>query len=152
MNKRKGSNHPTVKVKTSVILRDGGRCVLSLAKCTGQAQTTDHRANRQAGGSRVLNDPANLLGTCVQCNGDKADASGEVREDLERRGINILPSSTHEKTLNRAKSTPVQYPDGTWYQLIDENSREEVQHAERSATVHDVPDRLLEAREGAPSI
>lgn len=123
MNKRKGSNHPTVKTKTSVIHRDGGRCVLNLARCTGQAETTDHRANRQAGGSRVLNDPANLLGACVRCNGDKADASGEVREDLERRGINILPASTHEKTLERAKATPVQYPDGRWYQLVDENTR-----------------------------
>lgn len=148
MNKRRGSNHPTVKTKTSVILRDGGRCVLNLARCTGLAQTTDHRANRQAGGSRVLNGPANLLGACVRCNGDKADASGEVREDLERRGINILPASTHQKTLERVTATPVQYPDGRWYQLIDENTREEVKHAERQAPLHDIPHRLLDAPEG----
>lgn len=128
MNKRKGSNHPTVAVKRTVIHRDDGLCVLSLEHCTGQAETTDHRANRQAGGSRVLNDGANLLGACVRCNGDKADASGEVREELERRGINVLPASTHEKTLARAKETPVQYPDGRWYRLIDANTREEVKH------------------------
>lgn len=125
MNKRKGSNHPTVKDKRAVIHRDGGLCVLNLARCTGNAETTDHRANRQAGGSRVLNDGANLLGSCVRCNGDKADASGDVREDLESRGINILPDSTHAKTLIRAKNTPVQYPDGRWYRLIDEHTRAE---------------------------
>ncbi len=126
MNKRRGSPHPPRPVKDAVIERDGGICVLALAGCTRGAVTTDHRANRQSGGSRVLNDPANLLGSCIHCNGMKADASGDEREDLERRGINVLPHATNDKTLTRAKNTPVQYPDGLWYRLIDAHTREQV--------------------------
>jgi 5-methylcytosine-specific restriction endonuclease McrA len=111
-------------MKAAVIQRDGGLCVLNLEGCTGEAQTTDHRANRQAGGSRILNDPTNLVGACVRCNDRKAKAHGGEREDLEQRGINVIPDSTHAKTLARAKKTAVQYPDGFWYWLIDEHTRE----------------------------
>lgn len=123
MNKRRGQNHPPVKMKAAVIQRDGGLCVLALDGCTRQATTTDHRANRQAGGSRVLNDPRNLIGACWSCNDKKARAHGELREELERRGINVLPASTHDKTLARAADTPVLYPDGRLYKLLDEHTR-----------------------------
>lgn len=123
MNKRRGINHPTVQTKTAVIIRDGGLCVLALDGCTGQATTTDHRANRQSGGSRVLNDPRNLIGACWHCNDAKARAHGALREELEDRGINVLPASTHEKTLARAAETPVRYPDGNLYKLIDAHTR-----------------------------
>lgn len=124
MNKRTGQNHPPVSTKAAVITRDGGLCVIALPGCFGTAQTTDHRANRQAGGSRVLNGPVNLIGACVRCNDAKARAHGALREELERRGINVLPSSTHAKTLERARETPVEYPDGLTYRLIDEHTRE----------------------------
>lgn len=123
MNKRRGVNHPTVQDKKAVIHRDGGLCVINLPGCTHEATTTDHRANRQAGGSRTLNDPRNLVGACWSCNGKKADASGAVREDLEARGINVLPAATHQKTLERAAETPVRYPDGVLYKLIDAHTR-----------------------------
>jgi 5-methylcytosine-specific restriction endonuclease McrA len=124
VNKRTGQNHPPVSTKAAVITRDGGLCVLALPGCTGEAQTTDHRANRGAGGSRVLNDPVNLVGACVLCNGAKATASGEAREELIRRGITVIPAATHAKTLERARDLPVEYPDGLTYKLIDEHTRE----------------------------
>lgn len=133
MSRRAGSNHPPVSVKVAVITRDGHLCVLSLDGCTGEAQTTDHRANRGAGGSRVLNDPVNLIGSCQRCNGKKADAHGELREELERRGINVIPSSTHAKTLERARQTPVIFPDGLTYLLIDEHTRVLVPTAKEAA-------------------
>jgi 5-methylcytosine-specific restriction endonuclease McrA len=123
MNKRKGINHPPVQTKEAVIRRDDGLCLYRLDGCTGVAQTTDHRAGRGAGGSRVLNHPANLAGVCIICNGEKENATGEVLEDLIRRGLTILKSSTNEKTLTRAKETPVLYPDGKWYRLIDASTR-----------------------------
>ena len=122
--KRQGSPNPSPHVKRAVIRRDNGLCVLRLDGCTGEAQTTDHRANRGSGGSRILNDPANLIGACTSCNGLKADSSGYVRIGLIRRGILVIPSSTHEKTLTRAKETPVIYPDGVSYRLIDTSTRE----------------------------
>ncbi|GAA5198699.1 hypothetical protein [Microbacterium jejuense] len=124
MNKRRGSPNPSVQVKRAVIRRDGGFCVLRLPGCLGEAQTTDHRANRQAGGSRLLNDPAVLIGACTICNGNKESTTGEVRAELIRRGLIVLPASTHEKTLARVKDTPVIYPDGSTWLLIDASTRE----------------------------
>jgi 5-methylcytosine-specific restriction endonuclease McrA len=133
VNKRTGQNHPPVSMKAAVITRDGGLCVIALPGCRGEAQTTDHRANRQAGGSRILNDPVNLIGACVYCNDAKARAHGAVREELERRGINVLPSSTHAKTLERARETLVEYPDGLTYRLVDERTRELVTDQKEAA-------------------
>ena len=124
MNKRRGSPNPSPAVKRAVILRDGGACIYGLANCTGVAETTDHRAGRGAGGSRVLNDPANLTAACTLCNGDKETATGEVRADLIFRGLLVLKAATNEATLARAKDMPVLYPDGNRYRLIDENTRE----------------------------
>jgi 5-methylcytosine-specific restriction endonuclease McrA len=123
VNKRRGSPHPTIQTKKAVIRRDGGLCVLRLPDCTGEAQTADHRANRQAGGSRLLNDPAVLVGACALCNGRKEDSTGDEREELIRRGLIVLPAATHEKTLARCKITPVEFPGGEKFYLIDEDTR-----------------------------
>jgi hypothetical protein len=124
MNKRRGSPNPSQADKKAVIEeRDGGLCVLNLDGCQGAATITDHRANRQAGGSRLLNDPCVLVGACVPCNGRKEDSKGDERADLQRRGLIVLPDSTHEKTLARCKVTPVEYPDGELYILVDAHNR-----------------------------
>lgn len=122
----KGPSHPPVTVKRQVIERDGGFCMLALHRCTGEAQTTDHRANRGAGGSRLLNDPSNLIAACSQCNGDKADGTAMVLMELEHRGLYIRPDSTHEKTLARARRTPVESMDGRWWMLVSATERFEV--------------------------
>lgn len=123
MNKRRGVNHPPRVVKDAVIQRDGGFCILALNRCQGEATTTDHRANRQAGGSRLLNHPANLIAACVICNGDKADAGAIVLHDLEERGLYIRPAATHAATLQRAIETPVMDLAGDLWMLIDEHTR-----------------------------
>lgn len=120
---RRGLSYPTTAVKHAVIERDGGFCLLALPGCLGEAQTTDHRANRQAGGSRLLNDPVNLVAACTICNGRKADARAIVLNELESRGLYIRPDSTHAKTLERVRLAPVQYLDGEWYLLVDEHTR-----------------------------
>tara|TARA_R100000365_G_C2747600_1_gene77697 strand:- start:3389 stop:3733 length:345 start_codon:yes stop_codon:yes gene_type:complete len=111
-------------VKDAVIERDGGACVIALPCCEGVATTTDHRVNRGSGGSRVLNHPGNLIGACSLCNDAKAWASGEVKAELERRGVIVLPAATHEKSLERALATPVEFPDGSRWRLVDERVRE----------------------------
>jgi 5-methylcytosine-specific restriction endonuclease McrA len=123
MNKRRGSPNPSPADKKAVIERDNSLCVLNLENCQGTAVITDHRANRQAGGSRLLNDPCVLVGACVRCNGRKEDSTGQEREELIRRGLIVLPASTHEKTLARCKVTPVEYPDGEKYILADAHTR-----------------------------
>lgn len=106
-----------VSLKQAVIDRDGGFCLLVLECCTGEAQTTDHRANRGMGGAGDrLDDPVNLVAACTLCNGAKAD--GRQRDSLTRRGLLVLPSSTHEKTLARVRSTPVEYPKGQSFLLL----------------------------------
>lgn len=119
----RGPTHPPVTIKRAVIERDGGFCLLALPGCLGEAQTTDHRANRGAGGSRLLNDPANLIAACTICNGAKADAHAMVLNNLESRGLYIRPGATHEKTLERARRTPVESLDGEWWILLDEHRR-----------------------------
>jgi 5-methylcytosine-specific restriction endonuclease McrA len=126
VNKRKGLNHPPIQIKRDVIHRDGGICIYRLPGCTGTAETTDHRAGRGAGGSRVLNHPANLAGICIICNGKKEDATEDTKERLIRDGLLVLQASTNDATLRRARETPVRYPDGLWYELIDATTREQV--------------------------
>ena len=126
MNKRTGLNHPPVTVKRAVIERDGGFCLLALHRCTGEAQTTDHRANRGAGGSRVLNDPRNLVAACARCNSDKADGTAMVLMELEDRGLYVRPAATHAATLQRCIDTPVTDLEGRRWLLIDEHTRQEV--------------------------
>lgn len=123
---RRGLSHPTADVKRQVIERDGGFCLYVLPGCQGEATTTDHRANRGAGGSRTLNHPANLAAICTLCNSAKADAGAIVLMDLEERGLYIRPDSTHEKTLARAKATPVEALDGTFWWLVSATVRVQV--------------------------
>lgn len=130
MNKRRGVNHPPRVVKDAVIERDGGFCLLALNRCEGEATTTDHRANRQAGGSRLLNHPGVLVAACSPCNGDKADAHAIVLFDLELRGLYVRPAATHAKTLDRVLSTPVQDLAGDWWMLLSSKDRRPASEAE----------------------
>ena len=99
-----------------VIARDGGQCVIAGPHCQGVAVTADHRANRGSGGSRALDNPANLVACCALCNGLKEDADGEYRTELIERGIRVVKAATNAATVTRAQLTPVRYPDGTeWW-------------------------------------
>ena len=126
MNKRTGLNHPPVTVKRAVIERDGGFCLYVLPGCQGEASTTDHRANRQAGGSRVLNHPGNLAAICWACNTAKADAHALTLLDLEERGLWVRAGATHAATLQRVLETPVMDLEGRRWLLIDEHTRKEI--------------------------
>ena len=123
VNKRSGLNHPPVSVKRAVIERDGGFCLLALAGCTGEAETTDHRANRGTGGSRILNHPAVLIAACTICNGLKADAHSLTLLDLEERGLYVRRAATNAETLARCLATPVTALDGERWYLIDADTR-----------------------------
>lgn len=113
------------KKRDRVIARDGGRCVLNLKGCRGVATTADHRANRGAGGSVILNGYACLIAACEPCNGAKEDAHGQTRDDLIARGLRVEKDSTNEKTLARCQTTPVTYPDGSVRWLDDEGGHKE---------------------------
>ena len=126
MNRRKGINHPPVDMKTQVIARDGGFCLLALPGCAGEATTTDHRANRGSGGSRVLNDPRCLVAACWACNGVKADAGSLTLMELEERGLYVRKDSTNEKTLQRCIDTPVEYLDGERHYLVSATERRHI--------------------------
>lgn len=123
MNKRTGLNHPSAQSKRAVILRDGGFCLLALSGCTGEAQTTDHRANRGSGGSRVLNHGSVLVAACVACNGAKADCHSITLLDLIERGLFVRRAATNESTLIRCQQTPIQDLAGDWWWLIDASTR-----------------------------
>lgn len=129
---------PAIPQKTValVIQRDGGLCVLSIPDdCLGMATCADHRANRGQGGAkhRVLDQPSNLVAACGVCNGLKEDAEGALRADLERRGVRLRQDSTHRKTALRALVTPVVYPDGRAFWLLDDGTREEVDVGDEQA-------------------
>lgn len=98
-------------------MRDGGRCLIALPGCMGYGTCPDHRANRGAGGSKLLDDPANLILACGLCNGAKADAH-DSRADLIDRGVVVPRRATNAQTLQLAKDTPVLYPDGHTYYLL----------------------------------
>lgn len=127
-------NHPPASVKRAVILRDGGFCLLALPGCQGEATTTDHRANRGGGGSRVLNDARNLIAACAICNGLKADAGEIVLYSLESRGLYIRKAATNHQTLQRAIDTPVTYLDGEQYWLVDASTRRHVSEGRPSGS------------------
>lgn len=116
----------TVATKKAVIERDGGFCLLALPGCTGEAQTTDHRANRGAGGSTVLDDPRNLIAACVICNGNKADGHAIVLASLEASGLYVRKASTNAKTLLRSIDTPVEYLDGERFYLVSATERRHI--------------------------
>lgn len=131
-----------VTLKRAVIDRDGGFCLLALHCCTGEAQTTDHRANRGMGGAGdVLDDPVNLIAACTLCNGAKAD--GEAQADLISRGLYVRPHATHRKTLERVRLTPVTYLDGERFYLLssrDERGRWTIARLHESEVVKETDD------------
>lgn len=109
-----------------VIDRDGGRCVLALNKtCVGTATTADHRANRGRGGSKVLDDPRNLIAACSLCNGRKETVHGAELKALIDRGVRVRKAATNAQTLDRVALVPVQYPDGRWFLLLPDGRRQE---------------------------
>ncbi|WP_130453119.1 HNH endonuclease [Leucobacter luti] len=115
------------RTKAAVILRDGGLCVLAFDQiCQKVATDADHRANRGHGGAKsgVLDQPSNLIAACRVCNGFKE--SGADRAELEARGVRVRGDSTHQKTAERALSTPVRYPGGRWFYLNDDGTRVEI--------------------------
>lgn len=105
------------KTINDVIRRDGSMCVIRGPFCTVHATVADHRANRGQGGSLLLDDPANLVGACVLCNGWKEDATGEDRARLVLRGLRLPKRATNAQTLVLARAVPVMWPDGTWWVL-----------------------------------
>lgn len=132
----RGLSHPTVAVKRQVIERDGGFCIYMLPGCQGEATTTDHRANRQSGGSRVLNDPVNLCAICARCNSSKADAGSMLLLDLEERGLWVRKAATNAQTLERARAMPVEYPDGERFYLISATERRHVSEGRPNSGAH----------------
>lgn len=120
----KGIPKKTVAV---VLERDHGLCALRISEhCMGVAQVADHRANRGNGGAKsgVLDQPSNLIAACSLCNGFKE--AGADRSGLEARGVRVRGDSTHQKTAERARITPVRYPDGRLFYLHDDGSRSEI--------------------------
>lgn len=117
------------KIVAAVLERDRGLCVLRISdSCLGDASVADHRANRQSGGAKsgVLDRMSNLVAACGICNGLKETVSGEVRDELVRRGLRLLSDSTHVKTALRALVTPVEYPDGRRFYLLDDGGLDEI--------------------------
>jgi len=113
----------TTEQINDVLARDKGICVLRLPGCTLNATVADHRANRGAGGSKVLDAYPVLIAACVLCNNAKENAVGEVLEELKRRGVRILKAATNVQTAKRCRETPVEYPDGTLYWLTLDGRR-----------------------------
>ena len=100
------------KLVQQVLTRDGGFCLLALPGCLGEATVADHRANRGAGGSKVLNDPRALIAACGPCNGAKEDSTGQLRLNLAERGLIVPKAATNQQTLTRCAHTPVERLDG----------------------------------------
>lgn len=116
----------TRKQRDRVIERNGDRCAVLGPHCLGRAQVAHHRANRGAGGSKSLDGYSNLLASCSPCNGWIEDSSGADRHELEQRGVRVRGDSTHQKTAERARTTPVHYPDGRVFYLNDDGTREQI--------------------------
>lgn len=98
--------------------RDGYYCLMALHSCDGEGNVLHHRANRGAGGSKILDHPANIVLVCWRCNGDAEDASAIVRMDLIERGLRVEKAATNAATLERAKTTPVEYLTGERFLLV----------------------------------
>lgn len=117
------------KTRDRVLDRDQGVCVVRGPVCLGAAQVAHHRANRGAGGARSLDGASNLVASCSPCNGWIEDSTGADRADLITRGLRVEGASTHAKTADRARETPVTYPNGRVYLLDDDYGKEEVRGA-----------------------
>lgn len=111
--------------------RDGYFCLMALHNCQGEGNVLHHRANRGHGGSKVLDDPANLVLVCHRCNGDAEDAHAIVRADLIHRGLRVEKAATNERTLARARETPVEALDGDRWYLISATERVRVDDMQR---------------------
>lgn len=111
---------------SKVIQRDNGMCVLQLEGCTVVADVADHRANRGSGGSDVLNAVFCLVASCHRCNGRKEDAHGRELAQLKAHGIRVLKAATNHATAARCRMTPVQYPDGVTYWLLEDGTRQPI--------------------------
>lgn len=111
------------KMINAVLARDGHLCVIRGPYCTIHATVADHRANRGAGGSDILDDPANLIASCQLCNGFKEDATGDDRERLILRGIRVEKPATNAGALVKARALPVLYPDGEYRLLTSDGKR-----------------------------
>lgn len=98
--------------------RDNLFCLMALPGCMGEGNVLHHRANRGAGGSKLLDHPANLVLCCSLCNGAAECAGAIVRMDLIERGLRVEKAATNEATLRRAIETPVEYLDGERRYLI----------------------------------
>lgn len=103
------------KTKALVLDRDKGLCMLRISPdCLGDATVVDHRANRGSGGAgQRLNCASNLIAACGLCNGFKE--SGADRADLIARGLRVEAGRTHEHTAEKARYTPVLFPDGLFF-------------------------------------
>jgi hypothetical protein len=107
------------KLVELILARDHGVCVINGPHCTGEATVADHRANRGAGGSKVLNDPRCLIASCWIDNQWKEDSTGEDRWELERRGVIVLKAATNADTVRACAFKAVEYPDGRRFFLLD---------------------------------
>ncbi|QIK63807.1 hypothetical protein G7068_11875 [Leucobacter viscericola] len=114
------------KVVAAVLKRDGGLCVIQLDGCLRDANVADHRRNRGSGGARSLDGKSNLIAACGLCNGAKEDTKGELRDLLIARGVIIESGRTHEHEAQKARETPVWYPDGRVWRLDDHGGKTEV--------------------------
>ena len=111
------------RMTRAVLDRDDHLCVIAGPGCLGTATEADHRANRGAGGSTVLDDPCVLVAACGICNGRKATVHGAERQRLIDRGVIVEKAATNASTLTRCTLTPVIYPDGTTYWLTRDGRR-----------------------------
>lgn len=111
------------RITKAVLERDDHQCVIGGPGCLGAATEPDHRANRGAGGSTVLDDPCALIAACGVCNGWKTTVHGADRRRLIDRGVIVEKAATNASTLTRCTLTPVIYPDGTTYWLTRDGRR-----------------------------
>ena len=115
---------PVGKKKTdAVILRDGGVCVIQLDGCTGAATVADHRRSRGMGGAKSLDEFSQLVAACSFCNQAKEDSKGDIRKMLIARGVIVTAGRTHAHEAEKARETPVWYPNGERWYLRDDGSR-----------------------------
>lgn len=108
----------SVALERAVINLWGGICLLALPGCTVYAETTVQRADEGMGGSKILNDPANLIPACTPCHTARTDAYQIVLNGLEERGLHVRHMATNEQTLARVRQTPVEGLDGERFFLL----------------------------------
>jgi len=79
----------------AIKLRDGGMCAMrgTHDRCTGVADTANHRLNRGAGGSQQRNGLSNGCGICNICNG-LIEHDSELADIARRRGIKLREGIT----------------------------------------------------------